>query len=247
MFLEELKYGIISLLKDELLKRHVHVEDEEIRSTVTDGVWAIWIEQKGGLDTRSDKFLVDLVDLSDGVSYAGAIGYRVQRWLHHSRNRAALNRETGSNGMKAPILMADDNKGDCLLIAEALKFNRVENTLVTVPHGGELLDYLYRRGKYAHSGSKPCFILLDLNMPGIDGREALKIIKKDESLCKIPVVILSSSRAKEDVTAGYENGVNSYITKPTTFEELVEVMKTVQGYWLDTVELPAETKFQNWS
>jgi CheY-like chemotaxis protein len=239
MFLEELKNGIISLLKVELLKRHIRVEDEEIRSTVKEGIWAIWIEQKSGFDTGADKFLVDLVDLSDGVSYAGAIGYRVQRWLKHSRNRATLNGEIGPKGEKAPILMADDNEGDCLLIAEALKFNRVENRLVTVPNGEGLLDYLYRRGKHAHSGPKPCFILLDLNMPGIDGREALKIIKKDESLCKIPVVILSSSRAKEDVAAGYENGVNSYITKPTTFGELVEVIKAIQGYWLDTVELPA--------
>ncbi|HTC21668.1 MAG TPA: response regulator, partial [bacterium] len=212
-----------------------------------EGVWAVWIEQKGGLDTGSDKFLVDLVDLSDGVSYSEAIAYRVRRWSNYLNGMEALNMEPGLPGKKAPLLMADDNEGDCLLMAEALKTNHSETPLETVPSGEALLDYLYRRGKFAHSGPAPSLILLDLNMPGIGGREALKIIKSDASLRKIPVVILTSSKAKEDVSMGYESGVNSYITKPTTFGELVGVVKAIQGYWLDTVELPSETRSRNWA
>ncbi|HET9869819.1 MAG TPA: response regulator [bacterium] len=136
-----------------------------------------------------------------------------------------------------PILMADDDADDKMLAAKALKENRVANPLVTVSDGEELLQYLHRSGPY-RDAARPCFILLDLNMPRLDGREALKIIKGDPELRKIPVVILTTSRAEEDIVRGYNLGANSYITKPVTFEGLVGVMSTLKTYWLEIVELP---------
>ena len=144
----------------------------------------------------------------------------------------------------APILMAEDDRDDRLITQKALEENRVANPLVVVENGEELLDYLHLKGKYSHLGpsSKPCFILLDLNMPRMDGREALKQIKLDPDLRRIPVVILTTSKAEEDILRSYNTGANSYITKPVTFEGLVKVIKSLQNYWLEIVDLPEEEK-----
>jgi len=140
-------------------------------------------------------------------------------------------------GTFAPILIADDDGDDKMMVAKALKENRVGNPLVTVADGEELLEYLRRQGRY-QDAVRPCFVLLDLNMPRIDGREALKIIKSDSELKKIPIVILTTSKAEEDILKGYNLGANSYITKPVTFEGLVKVMNSLKNYWLEIVELP---------
>jgi CheY-like chemotaxis protein len=140
-------------------------------------------------------------------------------------------------GTFAPILIADDDGDDKMMVAKALKENRVGNPLVTVADGEELLQYLRRQGNY-QDAVRPCFVLLDLNMPRIDGREALKIIKSDSDLKKIPIVILTTSKAEEDILKGYNLGANSYITKPVTFEGLVKVMNSLKNYWLEIVELP---------
>jgi CheY-like chemotaxis protein len=127
-----------------------------------------------------------------------------------------------------------------MMIKEALEESRLINTLQFVEDGEELMDYLYRRGRYAAlpAWSLPGLILLDLNMPRKDGREALAEIKNDPELRKIPVVVLTTSKAEEDIFRTYDLGVNSYISKPVTFEALVDVMKGLGKYWIEIVELP---------
>jgi len=138
------------------------------------------------------------------------------------------------------ILMADDDEDDCLLAQEALVESRLANNLYIVCDGEQLMDYLYRRGKYSDIdlSPRPGLILLDLNMPKKDGREALKQIKADANLRQIPIVILTTSKADEDIYRSYDLGANSFITKPVTFSGLVEVMKTIGKYWFEIVELP---------
>lgn len=138
------------------------------------------------------------------------------------------------------ILMADDDEDDFMLAREALAESRLANDLYQVQDGEELMDYLYRRGKYAEQyyAPRPGLILLDLNMPRKDGREALKEIKADPHLKQIPIVVLTTSKAEEDIYRSYELGANSFITKPVTFSALVEVMKTIGKYWFEIVELP---------
>ena len=140
------------------------------------------------------------------------------------------------------ILMADDDDDDCLLTREALVESRLANDLYFVQDGEELMDYLYRRGQYAQQSKspRPGLILLDLNMPKKDGREALKEIKADPNLRRIPVVVLTTSKAEEDIVHSYDLGANSFITKPVTFDSLVEVIKTIGRYWFEIVELPLE-------
>ena len=138
------------------------------------------------------------------------------------------------------ILMADDDEDDCMLAREALAESRLANELYIVNDGEELMDYLHHRGLYANKSSapRPNLILLDLNMPKKDGREALREIKADPHLRKIPVVILTTSKAEEDVYSTYDLGANSFIIKPVTFTSLVEVMRTIGKYWFEIVELP---------
>lgn len=138
------------------------------------------------------------------------------------------------------ILCADDDEDDRLLVTDALQEARVMNDLRFVGDGEELLDYLYRRGRFAEEQESPTpgIILLDLNMPRMGGREALAVIKADPALRRIPVVILTTSKAEEDVLRGYDLGASSYISKPVTFDGLVEVMRVVGKYWLGIVELP---------
>jgi CheY-like chemotaxis protein len=136
--------------------------------------------------------------------------------------------------------MAEDDDDDRLLTRDALAECRLANDLHFVEDGEELMDYLCHRGQYADLNSSPVpgLILLDLNMPKKDGREALKEIKAIPELRHIPIVILTTSKAEEDIFRSYDLGANSYITKPVTFESLVEVMKTLGRYWFEIVELP---------
>jgi len=138
------------------------------------------------------------------------------------------------------ILMADDDADDRLLTQDAMTDARVINDLHFVTDGEELMEYLYRRGRYADavSAPRPGLILLDLNMPKKDGREALKEIKADPDLRRIPVVILTTSKAEEDIYRSYDLGANSFITKPVTFEGLIELMRVMGRYWIEFVELP---------
>lgn len=138
------------------------------------------------------------------------------------------------------ILMADDDPDDRLLTQEALEESRLINDLRFVEDGEQLLDYLFRRNQYVDTVKypKPDLILLDLNMPRLDGREALKILKQDVELRQIPVVILTTSKAEEDILRTYKLGANSYITKPVSFEGLVEVAQSLGRYWFTIVRLP---------
>lgn len=144
------------------------------------------------------------------------------------------------HGAPILILMADDDADDRLLTARALAQSRVANELRFVEDGEELMDYLLRRGRYAapQAAPRPGLILLDLNMPRKDGREALKEIKEHQDLQCIPVVVLTTSKAEEDIYRSYNLGANSYIAKPVTFERLVELMRTLGTYWVEFVELP---------
>lgn len=138
------------------------------------------------------------------------------------------------------ILMADDDPDDRLMAAKALHEYRLHNGIRFVEDGEELMDYLHHRGKYADPATSPIpgLILLDLNMPRKDGREALAEIKADPELHKIPIVVLTTSKAEEDIIRSYDLGVNSYITKPVTFQGLADVMKVLSIYWFEIVKLP---------
>jgi CheY-like chemotaxis protein len=138
------------------------------------------------------------------------------------------------------ILMADDDDDDRLLAQDALSESELDGNLHFVENGEDLLDYLWRRGKYEPPADapRPGLILLDLNMPRKDGREALREIKNDPELRRIPVVVLTTSKADTDIGAIYELGANSFISKPFQFEALVNVMKVLGQYWFKTVELP---------
>jgi len=140
------------------------------------------------------------------------------------------------------ILYADDDAEDRMLVKDAWAENRLANELHFVEDGEELMDYLRRRGNYAHLADQPLpgMILLDLNMPRKDGREALQEIKADPRLRSIPVVVLTTSKAEEDILRAYDLGVNSFILKPVTFQSLVELTLTLSKYWFEVVELPAE-------
>jgi CheY-like chemotaxis protein len=138
------------------------------------------------------------------------------------------------------ILMADDDPDDRQLTKEAFEENRLINDLRFVENGTELLDYLRRRGKYKDPAlsPRPGLILLDLNMPKKDGRQALKELKADPKFKKIRVVVLTTSNAPEDIHRCYDLTATSFITKPVTFDALVDVVKTLGKYWLEIVELP---------
>lgn len=138
------------------------------------------------------------------------------------------------------ILMADDDEDDRLLARDALKESRVLNHLHCVEDGVELIRYLEGQGKYANREKYPMpgLILLDLNMPKKDGLEVLQEIKSNPAIRRIPVVILTTSKAEEDKIRGYDLGAASYITKPVTFSALVELMRALGKYWIEFVELP---------
>jgi CheY-like chemotaxis protein len=145
-----------------------------------------------------------------------------------------------SNDYLITFLMADDDPDDRLLTQRALREYRLKSGMVFVEDGEELMDYLHRRGKYAEPAlsPRPGVILLDLNMPRKDGREALKEIKAAPDLRRIPVVILTTSKAEEDMLRCYDLGANAFITKPVTFHALAEMMKVLAMFWFEIVRLP---------
>ena len=136
--------------------------------------------------------------------------------------------------------MADDDEDDILLVRDAFDESKLMNELYTVFDGQELMDYLRRKGKYSSPASapRPDIILLDLNMPKKDGRQALKEIKTDPQLKDIPVIILTSSKAEADIFKTYKLGANSFVTKPVTFESMCEIVKKLGEYWFQIVRLP---------
>jgi two-component system, response regulator len=139
------------------------------------------------------------------------------------------------------ILLADDDEEDRELARDALQDSRLANEMKFVHDGQDLLDYLRRQGRWAGpavDAPRPGIILLDLNMPRMDGREALAEIKADDDLRRIPIVVLTTSKDEADVLSSYDSGVSSFITKPVTFGALVEVMSTWTRYWFEIVELP---------
>lgn len=156
---------------------------------------------------------------------------------------AVSNQEMGgAMGRKSTVLIviADDDADDRMLIEDAFRESRLANPIAFVGDGIELLDLLRGTGTYADSATRgqPGLILLDLNMPRMDGRTALSHIKSDPDLRRIPVVVLTTSKAEEDILRTYDLGVNSFITKPVSFEALVDVVRTLNHYWLEIVELP---------
>lgn len=139
------------------------------------------------------------------------------------------------------ILICDDDEDDRMLTQQALEDAHISNDLRFVEDGEQLLEYLYQRGQFSGetgAAPRPGLILLDLNMPKMDGREALQRIKGDPTLIDIPVVVLTTSGLDADVIRSYRLGVNSFITKPVTFSGLVEAMNVLGRYWLEIVELP---------
>lgn len=143
-------------------------------------------------------------------------------------------------GNPVTILLAEDDDDDYFLTRQAFEEAHIANTLRRVCDGEELLDYLTRQGEFrAHEDApSPALILLDLNMPRMDGREALRIIKSRPGLRHVPVVVLTTSKAEEDIIRSYQLGVNSFISKPVTFQGLVEAIKVLGRYWFEIVELP---------
>ena len=145
-----------------------------------------------------------------------------------------------SDTLQFPILVADDDADDRMLIEEAFDESENGNQIEFVKDGEELMEFLRREGDYTGrtEESDPGIILLDLNMPRKDGRVALKEIKEDPQLRQIPVIILTTSKADEDIIRTYQLGVSSFITKPKSFEELLNLVKVLNDYWMETVKLP---------
>jgi len=140
----------------------------------------------------------------------------------------------------APILIADDDPDDRDLARDALNESRPLNPIHFVKDGVELLDFLKRTGSYVKKSDapRPGVILVDLNMPRMDGREAIAVIKQDHALRQIPIVVLTTSKAEEDVFRTYDLGVSSYVVKPVSYRALVDVMTDLGRYWFDVVKLP---------
>lgn len=138
------------------------------------------------------------------------------------------------------FLMADDDPDDRMLAKQALRQYRLRNGMRFVRDGEELMDYLLHRGVYTDpfSSPRPGVILLDLNMPRKDGRQALEEIKADTELRTIPIVVMTTSREEEDVMRSYNSGVNAFISKPLSFDGLAEIMKNLAIFWFETVKLP---------
>ncbi len=139
------------------------------------------------------------------------------------------------------LLMAEDDPEDQMLVRKAFDQAHLANELTIVNDGEELLDYLHRRPPYEEA-NRPDLLLLDLNMPRKDGREVLQDIKSDPHLRSIPVIVLTTSSAEEDILRSYDLGVNSYIEKPVTFPKLVELVTELGKYWFQIVKLPPRTE-----
>lgn len=144
-------------------------------------------------------------------------------------------------GKPIEILMVEDNPGDARLVAEALKEGKVLNNMSVVEDGVEALAYLRREGRYKNA-LRPDLMLLDLNLPKKDGREVLAEVKSDENLKRIPVVILTTSEAEEDILKSYNLYANAYITKPVNLEQFIRIVKSIEGFWFTVVKLPPSGK-----
>lgn len=140
-------------------------------------------------------------------------------------------------GSPVEILLVEDNPGDVRLTEEALKESKVLNNLYVASDGVEAMEFLNREGKYSDA-PHPDLILLDLNLPKKDGREILEDIKADDRLKRIPVVVLTTSKAEEDILRMYDQHANCYITKPIDFEQFIEVVQSIENFWLTIVKLP---------
>ncbi|MFP4228404.1 MAG: response regulator [Salinivenus sp.] len=140
------------------------------------------------------------------------------------------------------ILLAEDDPDDRLLTRRALAKSRITNEFTAVENGEKLMQYLRREGEYSdpEAAPRPGLILLDLNMPRMDGREALREIKSDPELRRIPVVVLTTSEAEQDILQSYDLGVNAFVTKPVTFDELANAVQALGEFWFDLVKLPPE-------
>lgn len=141
-------------------------------------------------------------------------------------------------GRAAEVLLVEDSPGDVRLTREALKEGKVRNNLSVVSDGVEAMEFLRREGKYADA-PRPDIVLLDLNMPRKDGREVLAEMKSDESLKRIPVVILTTSEAEQDILKTYDLHANCYLTKPVDLEQFISIVKSVEDFWLTIVQLPS--------
>jgi CheY-like chemotaxis protein len=137
------------------------------------------------------------------------------------------------------VLLVDDDPGDTLMIREAFEHNKVKNTLECVADGVQAMQYLRREGEYANA-PRPDLILLDLNLPRKDGREVLAEIKSDPRLATIPVVVLTTSNAEEDVLRSYQLHANAYVTKPVDFERFIEVVRQIDEFFVTVVKLPGQ-------
>lgn len=137
------------------------------------------------------------------------------------------------------ILLVEDNPADARLVKEAFKYSKIETKIYVADDGHEAMNFLKNEGKYTKA-PKPDIILLDLNLPRKDGREVLKEIKGHETLKLIPVVILTTSIAEEDIISTYKNYANCYITKPVDLDQFISVVKSIQDFWLSKVELPGK-------
>ena len=153
-----------------------------------------------------------------------------------------MNSNSAMSDAPVKILLVDDDLEDQQLIREAFAENRLTNEIVCVNDGEELMDYLRRRGRYGEMKKTPLpgLILLDLNIPRKDGRETLKDIKADPELRRIPVVVLTTSKAEEDIQQSYNLGANSYMAKPASFKALVDLVKVLGQYWFEVVRLPKD-------
>jgi len=136
------------------------------------------------------------------------------------------------------VLLVEDDPGDVVLIKEAFEFNKVHNALHTVSDGVEALDFLYRRNGH-EDAPRPDLVLLDLNLPRKDGREVLQELKADPALCRIPVIVLTTSAAESDILHSYDLQANCFITKPLDLDEFFEVVRAIEDFWLATARLPS--------
>jgi CheY-like chemotaxis protein len=146
---------------------------------------------------------------------------------------------TGTEAEPVEILLAEDNPGDAKLTRKALEQGKVINNLNVVTDGVEAMAYLRQEGKYAHR-PRPDLVLLDLNMPRMDGREVLEEIKSDPDLRRIPVVVMTSSEAEEDIVQSYDLHANAYVTKPIDFDGFLDVVGSLEDFWLSVVKMPPE-------
>jgi two-component system, response regulator len=158
-----------------------------------------------------------------------------------TRRDAAKEGTMTAQALGMTILVADDDPDDRALARDAFIEARVPNRIDFVEDGEELLAYLRHEGRYADAREFPApgLILLDLNMPRLGGREALAEIKSDPALRHIPVVVMTTSKSTDDVVGSYQSGSNSYITKPTSFQSLLDVVRALRRYWMEVVDLPA--------